>query len=710
MTTMPASRLFSGSARRWLAAGWLVALCLYCCLGYRSALAEEGTVAVRFLGRVAIAEADLKSAAAEELADFVATGHRLVALDDAAYRMELLYRERGYHFAVVDYRYQPGDSEAVFLVDEGAQVRVEAIDLVGNQIFGEPDLLPLLAGGREVAAGTLFVASALQEGIDAIRDHYYNEGYREAVVQEPQYAFSPDRTTVRLRIEIREGRRWLVKRVRLPDAAPACVTEQLQQASSELIGQPFFRRRMLLLKSRVGAAYGECGYPAAMVEVGLAPELPPEATELVVEVEPGAQVKVLGIEVSGTQRSDVPFVLRNLALAPGDLYRDSLRRQSVDKLYRTGLFTKVEIDLGGAAEDALRPLLVRVEEAMAREIFFEGGWGSYEMLRGTAGYEDGNLMGAGRRLRLEAKGSMKGGGLEASVSDPWLLGGEVTADLPVYYRFREEPSFKRREAGGSLFLSHRFVGGVEGTAGYLFRNTVISAIEADEAGEGLDNGYNVANVTMQFTRDSRNDYFFPTAGVKAYGAVDLADPVVGSSLAFYRLTGGVRHFRPLTQALTLALRYDAGLILPGRNETSIPLGERFYGGGENSVRSFTEGRLGPKDLAGNPVGGMGFNLISVELRRQLSDRFFASLFADYGNISPNRSRAEENMAAALDREEVIDATLRDFFTDFRPGIGVGLQYMLPVGPARLDIAWNPDQQTDRFEDEVVVHFGIGMSF
>ena len=52
----------------------------------------------------------------------------------------------------------------------------------------------------------------------------------------------------------------------------------------------------------------------------------------------------------------------------------------------------------------------------------------------------------------------------------------------------------------------------------------------------------------------------------------------------------------------------------------------------------------------------------------------------------------------------------DFFRDFRPGIGVGLQYKLPIGPVRLDVAFNPDADKDRDEDDWVFHFSVGMAF
>ena len=105
-----------------------------------------------------------------------------------------------------------------------------------------------------------------------------------------------------------------------------------------------------------------------------------------------------------------------------------------------------------------------------------------------------------------------------------------------------------------------------------------------------------------------------------------------------------------------------------------------------------------------------FNIFSIEVRRLLTDNLVATIFVDYGNISPNFSPEEENKETSIDRQDVIDRTFEDYFSDFRPAVGFGLQYLLPVGPARLDFAWNPDRDKERDEDSFNFHFSIGMAF
>jgi outer membrane protein assembly factor BamA len=169
-------------------------------------------------------------------------------------------------------------------------------------------------------------------------------------------------------------------------------------------------------------------------------------------------------------------------------------------------------------------------------------------------------------------------------------------------------------------------------------------------------------------------------------------------------------FFPLTQSTILGLRYTTGLIIPTRDQVTVPLAERFFKGGENTVRSFKESELGPKDSSGDPVGGNGFNVFNIELRQRIIGNFTGSVFFDYGNVSPNRSRQEEGKPPYERRSDVISDTINDFYTDFRPAVGFGFQYLLPVGPARIDFAFNPDRDRKRDEDSFVFHFSVGMAF
>lgn len=97
------------------------------------------------------------------------------------------------------------------------------------------------------------------------------------------------------------------------------------------------------------------------------------------------------------------------------------------------------------------------------------------------------------------------------------------------------------------------------------------------------------------------------------------------------------------------------------------------------------------------------------MRRRIAGNFAASVFADFGNVAPNRSLNAPS-ADAQGMAKLVDAMWRDYFTDFRLGVGTGLQYLTPLGAARLDLAWNPAPQTAEHEAAFAWHFSIGMAF
>jgi outer membrane protein assembly factor BamA len=290
------------------------------------------------------------------------------------------------------------------------------------------------------------------------------------------------------------------------------------------------------------------------------------------------------------------------------------------------------------------------------------------------------------------------------------LNTEITADFPLFYNYREEPSFTREDVGLSASFSRPFGAHVSGTAGYTLRNTDISDVDADAGEDVVAETYNFASLKVQGTYDDRDDPFYPTRGRRFTLGLEHADEVLGGEITFTRLTAGMRYFHAFGPDTVLGLRYTTGFIFPGGGEGTVPIGERFFNGGENSVRSFRQSELGPKDPSGDPVGGLAFNTVNVELRRKLIGDLSGALFFDMGNVAPNRSYSERGRQAPENSSEAVSDTLDDYFTDFRYGVGAGLQYMLPIGPVRADLAFNPDADHDRDEDDWVFHFSVGMAF
>lgn len=668
-------------------------------------------------GNRAVSARELLEAAREDLDSLARSSNMKVNAEDAAYQMKGFYRQKGYAFAGIAFTIDRTQQGAIltFAVDEGPQVVVDTITFTGNEHFNRDRLFALFRGtgildelpfsGKEI-----YVESRLTEIMAAIRFFYNRQGYVDMTISKPQLTFSPDRTRVDILFEINEGMPYRVTGLEFHGDLPDELSAGLDSLDQKFSGKPYYPRLELELRSALAELYADHGY--AEVDMDIEEMRSGEQGEIVLaaDILSGPRITVNSLIFRGNEQTREDFLRRNILLEPGDVFSLTRKRESFRNLYRTGLFSRLKLELAGDTDAGERPLLVDMEEYPSRELYFEAGWGSYEMLRLRGGFKEKNLQGRGRIFRTEVGGSFKGEEVTLRLTDPFFLQRRITADLPITYRVREEPSFTRKESGASFVISRDFREGLTLSLGYLYRYTSLTDIQDDTEVEESENSYNMGSISCQLSRDTRNDIFFPSSGSKIFLSEEYADGFLGSQVKFSRTTAGFRHFLPLRQTTVLGLRYDTGFILPVGDQVTLPLAERFYNGGENTVRSFHQDRLGPHDLSGDPLGGMAYNVISLEVRQNLTRNVSLSLFTDCGNVAPNRSRVEEDKPPYRSRSELVDDTLRDFFSDFRLGLGMGVQYLLPVGPARLDIAVNPDSQSGRDEREYVIHFSIGMAF
>jgi outer membrane protein insertion porin family len=659
---------------------------------------------IRFRGNRDMSPKQLRETADYELERFKKKGYRPADADDAAYQMELAYKDKGYAFATVDYQYEIVGKKAVvtFEINEGPRVRIDHITITGNRAFSADELRAFFQQGGK---GPLYyVRTRVEAAVSDISNLYYEQGFMEARIEGPEIKFSSNREEAEISVVINEGARYRISEIKFAGDLPPEVRRKLAALNKKMVGEPYNRRQNLELSSRIGGIYANAGYPDVKADIQVGQREKPSQVLLTAEIHSGPRVRISAIEIIGAHQTKKSFIESRLALHPGDFYSAKAQRRSFRTLYQTGLFSRVDFSLAKGPDPQHRVLKVEVKEAPTRDLSVEAGWGSYELLRLRLGFQKKNLFGTGRSIRTELGGSTKSANLTATLIDPWFLRTDITANIPVYYNYRIEPSYTSREIGSSVLFSKKLGKRLSATWGYNYKNTSLTNVDVTAEVDSLNN-YNLGSFKSGLTYDSRNDLLFPTRGMKSHVTAEIADTLLGSQIDFIRFTAGASRYYSLRKgkSTVLALRYNTGFMVPRRGQNTIPLNERFFNGGENTVRSFRQDQLGPKDANGNPIGGDAYNVFNIELRHQLRGPLIGTLFFDYGNVSPNKV-----MAFGTSESELISATFSQYFRDMRPGVGAGLQYLLPVGPARLDAAFNPVAREG--ETNYVILFSVGPAF
>jgi outer membrane protein assembly factor BamA len=329
---------------------------------------------------------------------------------------------------------------------------------------------------------------------------------------------------------------------------------------------------------------------------------------------------------------------------------------------------------------------VDLEEADARELALMVGYGSYEGPRAGVLFTERNLLGWGQRLGTGVRASAKSYRGDITWTEPQLFASRTALSVTTFLHQREEPSFTDETVGVTAALSRRLLPHLQGRFGYTYEQRDGSDIDPTVNPSTVEE-YTKASLFLELIRDTRDSPIFPTSGHQESLKIEHSDDAFGGSLNFDRIIFKTAGHIALSDAIGLALGAETGVLLP-RDPGLLPIQERFFNGGESSVRSFRESELGPRAANGEFEGGEFRNVFNVEARFPLFGPIQWALFADAGNVG----------------REVQDYGLRDM----RYALGGGIRFALPIGPLRLDVGVNPDRRRD--EDPFVIHFSIGYPF
>lgn len=683
----------------WAIAGWLV---LEAGTAARTAGAEgsgadraqpEARISFEFDGNEALSARELETALGplrEELGAEPPAGD----LEDAAYELERFYASRGFRAAEVEAASErrAGGLVVRFRIEEGILSRLADLSFEGNVALGPGALRDCFAWRRLGLFGlgdAAFTEEALASGLSCVLSRYRNEGFAFA---EATAAVSEDSFgTVRVHVYVAEGPKvWIAEEPRFVSDGPRAFSDEaLREALRLDLPAVYVSGLPLVLKGRLLDLYRNSGYRFAEVEVR--PELDREAARarLAFEISEGPLAKIERVRFEGNSAT-ADWVLRSrVQLREGDLCREDKLRASYRSLLASGLFSTIAIETPRVEDSPDRvDLLVRVVERARYRVSVLGGFGSYELLRGKVTVEDANIFGSGHRASLSGKASFRDAGVSAEYLNPFVFTDALSHRARGFYEVRENPSYDEERYGAETGLDQRLGEHLDVGLGYRLEQSDPSGVSAAIPPE-LRASVLLSKAVASASFDYRDSLASPDRGSFHRLGVEVASGALGSDLDCLKPTAATSWIVPLAKPLRAVASASAGAIVPLFDTEVIPVQERFYLGGESTIRSYREDRAGPK-IGGDPIGGEAFLLFNVELRVRLPllQGLEAAVFGDAGSI--------------VER-----------YQDFGGGryhfaVGCGLRYRTPFGPLRVDIGFNPDREPD--ESLFAVHAGLGYPF
>jgi outer membrane protein insertion porin family len=458
-------------------------------------------------------------------------------------------------------------------------------------------------------------------------------------------------------------------------------------------GMPYRVRDLATSREALLSAWRRAGYLDASVDPN--PAFSPDRTRVDVRfaVEPGPRTLVEDVVLAGLRKTRQTTVNRELTLRRGEPFSFERVLESQRRLLGLGIFERVGISELDPQRERRRDVVVRVQEAPRTTVSWGVGYSEQDRLRGSVEVTRRNLNGMGRTASVFARASFRGTRLLLNLREPWLFGRRLDSFISAFGEQEDRTSFDYTRRGGILQVGRRVDERTTLLFRYLYQDTNVFNIQIPiEEIDRQFRAYTVSGPAASVVWDSRDDPLEPRRG--SFLGADL-------QLSLDAL-GGTRFLKGYFQAATVhPLRSDLLFVVSARvglagtlgaTPALLPLPERYFAGGDYGPRGFPVDEVGPKFVRADgevfPTGGNALLLGGAELRYNLRRSFQLATFLDLGNVYP---LIDDLSLSAL-----------------RSSTGLGLRYMTPIGPVRLDWGYvlhrRPGEKPWRF------HLTIGHAF
>jgi outer membrane protein assembly complex protein YaeT len=675
-------------------------------------------------------------------------------LEDASRNIESYLRSQGYRAAQASYtRESRGDETTLtFTVIRGPLYRLASFEVSGNDALPQARLTPLL----QLKPGEPFVDSRVAAVAAAITELHRVEGFARASVKSEVAVGGADTREVTVQLQVDEGPRTVVTDVAI-DGAEGVPAARIRQLLSLIPGRPYYRPLLDADRSAIEQLYRDEGFQTVRVDAVTTPADEGRALALRWQIREGAQTIVDHVLVSGNFNTSADLIRREVLLQPGKPLGDNAVMESQRRLAALGLFRRVRIVELPHGASAMRDVLIEVEEAEATSVSYGGGLEAGRRLRTEDGRADDKIEVAPRgffeitRRNLWGKNRSLSAFMRVSFrpSDPAIdstdEGGYGFNEYRVWGAYREprvfdttgdvqitgfleqavRTSFNFSRRGVRAEFGRRLGDAITVNGRYAFDYTRLFdekiAPEERLLVDRLFPQVRLSTLTGSLLRDSRNDVLDPDRGSVSGVDGTIALRTLGSEVGFFRTFAQAFVYRrvPGAPALTMAAGARLGVsigferlveridaegnpVVDASGQpivdvvADLPASERFFAGGDTTVRGFVLDRLGTEDTLdeqGFPTGGSGLVVMNLELRTPYWKDVGAVGFVDAGNVFLRASDID--------------------IGELRPAAGFGVRYRSPLGPLRADFGFNLNPQVlanGVRERTMVFHISLGQAF
>jgi outer membrane protein insertion porin family len=616
------------------------------------------------------------------------------------------YHKDGYYGVEIEPSLEiDADNEATitFRIEEGRKIYIRNIRFEGNTVLSDRALRKSIETRQRwflswlTGRGT-FQEEILQNDLEILADQYYNRGYIQVRVLQPEVIFSEDRRSLEIVIEIEEGEQFRVGQLEFRGD----LVEDLDLLRSRVrfqTGEVFSRQRLRQSILSINDFYADMGYAYVNVSPLTRIDMEKREVDVVFDIEQGIQVFIDRIRIRGNTKTRDKVIRRELTLVEGDLYNATALKESRRRVFNLGFFEEVNVASAAGDDESLMDLDVQVSERPTGMFTVGVGYSSIDGVVGQGSISQANFLGRGLRLELAGSFGSRTQTYQIGVTDPYFLDRNLTVGFDLYKTEREWVDFTRKAFGGNVKLGFPVTDNTRNFWVYRYEEKEITDVDPNASRFILEQEgkSTLSSVTSTLSRNTTDYRLDPSRGSVSTLSIEYAG--LGGTEKFIKYNADHRHFWPWRWGTVFSLRGHLGFV-QGHGGRAVPIDERFFLGGLNTIRGFQARQVGPRIRRVEEIDGRIFE--SFEYIGGVKAAYFN---AEY--LFPLVREMGLKGVIFFDTGNAWDSG-EEFFNDMRYSWGGGIRWFSPMGPLRLE--WGRNLDPREGEPKSRFDFSIGTVF
>ena len=630
---------------------------------------------------------------------------------------ELLY-EKGLLSSKIEtetVRQGKNEVDVLIRIDEGPKVRVGDVVFEGATKVQVSSLKWSMKDNRPhtlfnwIAGKDVYKENKISESADALKKKYQEMGYMEAAVGEPRTEEIEKRSVtfksqkmIRLVFPVTPGYLYRTGEIKI-EGSKSVNLKAVRGLVKLKPGEIYSTKAREKSVDDISEVFRDGGF--VYCQVIPIENLDPvrKIVNVTFNIMEGEITFLNRLEFRGNNYTKDKVIRREMIMREGDRFGMSAFKNSILRIKQLGLVDlEKDPDIKPDPDDPTKMnVTVNVKEMQRNNIQFTAGYSGYEGTFVAFSYSTVNFLGAGETLELGVQQGKLTKSYSFGFSEPYLFDKPITAGFNVYKRDIHYPWFWRKGAGIDLTTGMRLFGMWRANLTYTFEKVQMTVSDSPDFTLPTsyyqlysNQKYDMSSVTPMLWRSTIDSPLTPTRGTMYSASLKYSFPFLGGDVFLLKPMLEFTRYQPLfgRGAKTHVLGVHAQfMFIQALRDSPIPYWEKFFLGGERSIRGYEVYTVGPLDANGYNIGGDKSVLFNAEYIIPVGGPLYAIFFYDVGNAVATGQKVR--------------------LTDMYSSLGIEARLFIPAlrVPFRLIFAYN-NKKIYASDSEFTFRFAVGTTF